>query len=94
VFCLSVPVFDGSGKAGTAMSVSVPTSRANQAGMAEILTHLCGGSLSLSERCGVKQPDPRLVDLETPDRARAAIAEFVTSGRYELPWSERRSHIS
>lgn len=93
VFCLSVPVYDATGKAATAMSVSVPTSRANQHSMADILAHLCGASLLLSERCGVKSHNPWLGDLETPERARAAVAEFIASGRYDLPWAARRADI-
>lgn len=89
VFCVSVPVFDADGRASTAMSVSVPTSRANQAGLADILVHLCNASLSLSERCGVTSANSALVGLATPERATAAIADLIGSGRYPLPWAVR-----
>ncbi|SLN75382.1 IclR family transcriptional regulator [Roseisalinus antarcticus] len=89
VFCLSVPVFDGDGAASSAMSVSVPTSRADQVGMVDILSQLCAASLALSRRCGVTTVDRMLAELTQQEMAKAAIDLLIGSGRYVLHWSGR-----
>ncbi len=86
VFCVAVPVSDGGEGASAAVSVSVPTMRANLGSLAAILAVLSGASLQLSERLGVRKRHSVLHDLTQPEQARMAVEELVRSGRYDLPW--------
>jgi DNA-binding IclR family transcriptional regulator len=87
VFCIAVPVHAGEERASTAISVTVPVSRATVTGLATALLLLAEGSLSISQRCGSRQPDAQLVALSAPEAATAALSEMVRSGRYRLGFS-------
>lgn len=87
VFCIAVPVFEGSGKASVAVSVSVPTTRAQPEQLATILSVIAAASLQLSERCGVATSAPSLTALASPKQARKAIDTLIGSGRYALPFA-------
>jgi len=87
VFCIAVPVYDASERATTAVSVSVPTMRAESEGLALILHVVAEGSLQLSARCGARRVDPVLNRLADPAHARAAIEALVNSSRYNLPFA-------
>lgn len=84
VFCLAVPIYDASGAAPMAVSVSVPTARLAADRLAAILCALARGALSVSERTGAACPDAALARLAEPEAAAAAIGALLTSGRYRL----------
>lgn len=90
VFCIAVPVYEGGERATTALSVSVPTTRAESEGLASILAVVADASLQLSARCGVRRVDPMLSRLSNPAHARAAIEALVASGRYNLLFGGER----
>lgn len=84
VFCIAVPVHAGEDRASTAISVTVPVSRATIDGLATALVLLAEGSLAISERCGSRRPDPQLHELCKPKAAAAALADMAGSGQYRL----------
>jgi len=84
VFCVAVPVHEAAGPAGTAISVSVPVTRATEAGLSEMLAELARGSLEISATAGRRRADPNLEALTEVDFAARAIAGLVASGRYDL----------
>jgi DNA-binding IclR family transcriptional regulator len=88
VFCLAVPVFDnGSKRAATALSVSLPLLRATVSQLAVILSLVARSSAEIAAGCGVNATDPSLIALTDLGNARRAITEIATSGRYDLDLS-------
>jgi DNA-binding IclR family transcriptional regulator len=88
VFCVAVPVFEATGGATIALSVTVPVLRAGRPGLAKILSVVADASVRLSQRCGAGLPHPQLLDLIRIDRARGALDDLAASGRYRLSWDD------
>lgn len=84
IFCLAVPVYQGGPRASTAMSVSVPTSRAVRKLLPAILSALAAGSVEIAQRVGGRCPDQALRSLAEPGVAEARITEMLDSGRYRV----------
>lgn len=84
IFCLAVPVYQGGTRAMTALSVSVPTSRARRSELPGILSALAGGSVEIAQRVGGSCPDEVLKSLVEPGVAAARIEEMLSSGRYPV----------
>ena len=87
VFCVAVPVFETGGVATTAVSITVPITRAARESLAMILAVVADASLNLSARCGVTNRQVQLLDLTRPENARQAIEDLVASRRYDLAWA-------
>ena len=77
VFCIAVPVFDRTGSASTAISVSVPITRATPSGLARILATLAEASVKLSMSTGCNEPQHQLKLLSDPVNAALKISEYV-----------------
>lgn len=84
VFCLAVPIYDHGERATTALSVSVPVTRAKVRDLGFILARLADGALQLGRAGGNSHEDRQLQALAEPANARRAIEEMVASGRYRL----------
>lgn len=89
VFCLAVPVFEHPGTATAAISVSLPTIRADREALAKILCSLCIASLQLSKVFSGQPGDPRQRRLSELDGSRAAIDALIASRRYRFSWTTR-----
>jgi IclR family acetate operon transcriptional repressor len=74
IFCVGVPIFNTAGRAATGLSITIPTSRLSSELLAMALSHLAAGSLSISQRMGVRTPSPQLELLRDKERARRALA--------------------
>ncbi|MCR8724667.1 IclR family transcriptional regulator [Frigidibacter sp. ROC022] len=84
IFCVAVPVPEPTGRPATALSVSVPVSRATREGLVTILGELASGSLSLAGRLGGKYSDPQLESLRDSAWADGCISQITKSGSYKL----------
>ena len=84
VFCLAVPVYDAGETATTALSVSVPVTRATVRDLGFVLARLADGALQLGRSSGGRYVDPQLRALCDATNARKAVQDVVNSGRYAL----------
>jgi len=80
--CVAVPIRDQHGRAGTAMSVSIPIMRATIAQCASALSCLATASLEISRRQGCADNDPLLSHLTSRAAAEQALTQF------DWLWSE------
>lgn len=73
VFCIGVPIFDSSGQARTAISVTIPTSRLSLDLASQALAALSRESVGVSARMGIVGASPTLAELASQTFAAAAL---------------------
>jgi DNA-binding IclR family transcriptional regulator len=84
IFCLALPIRTGPGPSSMAISVTVPTLRADLDRLSEALAGLARASREIEGRVGGPPPTPAVARLSDPAEARRAIVRLADSGGYRL----------